>query len=451
VSVTLVANPAGPNGASFTITVDPPTSARLTCVAGDDRWEAARGAASTITVEWTGLLADVIYDCVAEAGDGLAQATLQLPPLPADLPDITVQGDTEGYTLFNHARREVPPRLLLVDPQGRVRWIHDLPAETNVSVEASYLEATSQGPLFLVGGGAGMHPTLLGLDHEAVWVAPESRSGQVYHHDTVWLPETEDVLGLSWADNLYEGEVYQGFDLERFEAFGTATPWAWGSQQAVDRGQLPPVDEDYDAYHTNAVVWNPTDPDGASFFVNLKRIHQLVRLDVETGDVTARLGPGGDVTLLAPDGREATADRWPYGAHGVKAALRPDGTWDLWYHDNGLDRPGTAPAQSRVVHLRWDVDAATATTIWEWTEPGWFEPVFGDVDVLPSGHLLVTRGHCPQCGDARDSQRTSLLEIDPTTDEVVWRLTLGDELDSGYRADRIQPCDLFPEHVSVCR
>jgi hypothetical protein len=75
--------------------------------------------------------------------------------------------------------------------------------------------------------------------------------------------------------------------------------------------------------------------------------------------------------------------------------------------------------------------------------------VFGDVDVLDDGHLLVTKGHCPQCGEAA-AQVTSYVELDPEAGEVTWRADQPDPDVSGYRADRIAPCALFPENLTHC-
>jgi hypothetical protein len=443
-------------GAWLEVQTEPPTGFTLTCVSDGDAWQAERAAAPSVEVRWAGLVAGATYDCVAEAGEGRAFATLALPPLPSGLPVPVVTGDTTGYTLFNAVMPGQPARLLVIDPDGRVRWLHEPEGDPNIGLEASFVEETSRGPMFLVGGGEGYPPRLIDVEGQVQWSAPPAGAGGgAWHHDTTFVPgfvpgTAEQVVGMSRETNTAGGRSFEGFRLDAFLAWSGQRTWTWSSQEAVDRGQLPPATNDPDAYHANAVSWQPDDPEGASYVLSLKRLHQLVRLDPATGDVTWRLGVGGDFALSEADGTPATDDRWFYGQHGPKMIPRgSSGVWDLWVHDNGFDRPEPAVPASRVVHLEVDVPARTARILWEWTEPGWYEPVFGDVDVLDDGHLLVTKGHCPQCGEAA-AQVTSYVELDPEAGEVTWRADQPDPDVSGYRADRIAPCALFPENLTHC-
>jgi hypothetical protein len=444
--------PAVPTGGWVGVQVDPPTPVEVTCAVGDDEWVAERPAAAAHEVRWLGLLLGATYTCTARAGEAVASATLAIPPGPPDLPAPVVTGATEGYTLFNVVVDGTTPRVVVIDPAGRVRWYLDLTGDPNVGVEASFLESTPRGPRFLIGGGEGWPPSLVDLEGAVEWSAPPAASGERYHHDTIWLPEVPEVLGLAGADNTWGGVPYQGFSLEVIPAWGDERTWSWNSQTAVDAGQLPPMTDHVDAYHANALQWVPDDPDGPSFVVSAKRLHQLVRIDRATGAVTWRLGVGGDFALLEPDGSPADPLRWFYGQHGAKVSVRDPvrGVWDVWLHDNGFDRPTAEPPSSRVLHLEVDVPARTARIAWEWTEPGWYEPVFGDVDLLPAGRVLVTMGHCPQCGAAPRDRRTTYVELDVATGAERWRAELSDPSYSGYRADRIAACDLFPEHRTYC-
>ena len=117
----------------------------------------------------------------------------------------------------------------------------------------------------------------------------------------------------------------------------------------------------------------------------------------------------------------------------------------LLVHDNGWTRPG--PRASRVAEYVLDFDARTARLVWWWTEPDWYEPIWGDADWLPSGHVLVTRAHCGHC--ATGGGTTELIEIDPATDTVTWRLSLLDPAFTGYRAQRLEPCTIF-DHRGYC-
>jgi hypothetical protein len=440
---------------TLAVTVDPPAPLTVTCVADGDAWRAERPAAPATEVSWLGLLPGRTYDCAARAGGGEATVRVDVPAGPADLPAPVVTGATTGYTLVNLTTGGTLPRLVILDPAGRPRWWTDLAGDPNVGIEASWLEDTSRGPLLLVGGGQGWPPTLTDLAGTVAWAAPATaQNGGAWHHDTAWgTADGEEVIGLAGEPNTVGGRLVQGFRLEVFRAFGGQDPRAtWSSQGAVDAGQLVPAPDDEDAFHANAVLDVPDDPDGPSFVVSTKRTHQLVRIDRATGDVTWRLGVGGDFALREADGSPAGPERWFYGQHGPEVVVRDAaaGRWDVWVHDNGFDRPGGGAPTSRVLRLDVDVPARTARLAWEWTEPGWYEPVFGDVDLLPDGHVLVTMGHCPQCGSAPRDRRTTWLELDPATGAEVWRAVAPDPLQSGYRADRIAACALFPENETYC-
>ena len=86
---------------------------------------------------------------------------------------------------------------------------------------------------------------------------------------------------------------------------------------------------------------------------------------------------------------------------------------------------------------------------WEFTEEGWFETIWGDVDRLPDGHVLITRAHCGTCQPA-SAARTQLVEVDPATNEVVWRLVMEAQDDAGYRAERVDGCAIFA-NARYCR
>jgi outer membrane protein assembly factor BamB len=231
-------------------------------------------------------------------------------------------------------------------------------------------------------------------------------------------------------------------------------PWTdersylWSVQTAVDRGQVDQKPGS-DPFHANALEWHPEDPEGPSYWISTKSAHQIYRLDPATGDVTFRIGVGGDFQLLETDGTPAPDSRWFYGQHAPEAHLETDGTWTVTVYDNGGGRPVSGPRFSRVLALQVDVGARTARLLWEWLGDGWYEPVFGDVDVLPDGRVLVTRGHCPQCGGVAEVPG-AVLVLDPTTLTESWSLSTGDPDHSLYRAAPLDPCVVAPDNETTC-
>jgi hypothetical protein len=157
------------------------------------------------------------------------------------------------------------------------------------------------------------------------------------------------------------------------------------------------------------------------------------------------LGAGGDFDLVDPDGTPLADEHWFHGAHDPEIHPQADGTLRILFYDNGYTR-GVQPAYSQLLELIVDPNEGTATRTWQWTEPGWYEPVWGDADELPDGGVLIGRGHCGGCGEADTSQ---IVEVDRTTGEVDWRLRFDAPRWGIYRAQRIDGCDLF-HHVGYC-
>ena len=254
--------------------------------------------------------------------------------------------------------------------------------------------------------------------------------GGVYHHHVEQLADGT-VAALAQTTHEGGGNAWDGFDVEILSPDLDRIVWSWSSQRGIDDGWLPTPARGSDPYHANALV--VTDD---AVVVSLKHLDQLAKIDRATGSLVWRLGIGADFALLADDGSEAPDEGWFYRHHAPK--IRDD---RLLVYDNGAGRPGGIE-ESRALELVLDEAARTATERWRFTEPGWYEQIWGDVDWLPSGHVLITRAHCEVCG-APPGSRTQVLEVDPATNEVVWRITMSDPSDASYRADRIGACEIF--------
>jgi hypothetical protein len=215
--------------------------------------------------------------------------------------------------------------------------------------------------------------------------------------------------------------------VEHDPATGEVT-WRWDAQQAYDAGQLPPPAEgDADPWHPNslAVV---DDADGPAVYVSLYYRSEIVRIDRTTGDITWHLGLDRDFAL--------TSGEWFEKLHAIDVFPGPTG--DLLYlYDNGTTRD-----HSRAMALSLDSAARTATIAWEWTEPTWYEPHWGDADQTEEGTVLVTMSHA-WCRGASLDHLGGFVEVDPATNDVVWRLDFLDEDEETYRGERIDGCALF--------
>jgi hypothetical protein len=401
------------------------------CRSADDPTEVHTGSAEGEVILY-GLLADTAYDCTLRAGGATEDRSFRTLPLPDWLPTWTmpVTGDAGGaYTLFNHCtdrRGDRQSKLLVVDPEGRLRWYTAVPYDA-ADLDASWL---GEGQI-LYGGGYSAPPTVVDLSGRTLRDAPlPAGRTDDYHHDTEQLPGGE-VLAVAEAPNTDGAVEWTGAVIEQFDPLLERSTWSWNTQRGVDEGWLPVPAASGDPYHTNSIQ-----AVGDQLYVNFRYLSLLARIDRATGDLVWRLGPDGDFALVDETGAPDDPVNWFNGPH----APEHDGARILFY-DNGSTR-GVVPRQSRALELTIDEVAMTARVTWEFTEEGWYEGIWGDIDRLPDGNVLIARPHCGTCQPASE-ERTQLVEVDPTTDEVVWRLLMDSPDDAGYRAERIDGCELF--------
>lgn len=448
--VEVLHNPMMANDVSVLVTPSVPASLVVECRSTVDSLEHHVVEVSTAphhVVPLQGLLADSAYDCdvtVVDSATGEsidASVAFDTDPLPVEIPVMVAShptGEPErsigGYTVFNHWTQDGDPKvqkLVMVDPDGAVRWYYVLEKEVSVGVEVNH----AGGGLMLAAGGRGYNPSFIDLSGELLYESPDPVSGGVYHHHAELLP-SGDILSMASADNTVGGVVWEGFVLETRQAWTGALTWSWDSQRAVDAGTLGVgTSDDQDVYHANAVA-PVTDDDGDAYYVNLRNDHQLLRIDAVTGAIDWKLGAGGDFQLVDMAGNPLDDELWFYGQH--------DPEIDFPYvlvHDNGDGRPGDD--YTRAIELRLDVEDRTATLQWSYEEPGWSEPIWGDVDALSNGNRLISQGHCYDCAGVDPKRRTSVIEVDPRDDAVVWRLDFFDERDGLYRADHVDACAVF--------
>ena len=416
----------------------------LTCTeASGDRFVLAASPSTEPTFDLVGLLASTAYDCTLDAGGSVDGTTaFTTGALPVDIPQIEATGTPAwgAYTLFNHVRDGVGQKLVIIDPEGHVRWYRFLEDDPNVGIEASLIGPTT----ILAGGGNGYNASFLDLDGERTWEGPDAPDGGVYDHDTQLLP-TGEVMSLVTTTDKSGNIHWMGFAIQVVDPATNAVDWQFTSQAAADAGELPKAHvQDDDLYHANAITWMDADPQGPAIWTSTKMLNQILRIDAVTGEIGWKLGVGGDFTLLDASGAPLTdPSDWFYGEHGPDYTML-DGDpnrWRFWVHDNGFDRPNGTET-TRALALDVDLQAKTATVAWTFTEDGWYEPVFGDVDALPDGSVFIAEAHCPQCHPAPKNRGAKLLDVDPATNDVLWRYVMPPE-DSSYRGDRIDGCALW--------
>jgi hypothetical protein len=388
-----------------------------------------------------GLLPDATYACVARSATCGATAEVTVTTDPLDVvPELATHPDANTpswgtYTLFNHQRPcadDHKNRLVMVDPDGRARWVYAVPMEGGSTID---IESTLLSPdevLWAGGQQSEGSPQIVGLDGEVRYFTTYPGSEQdIYHHDVERTPDGR-LLGI--IDSNVDGSTHDwtGFSLiEHDPATGEVT-WEWDSADAFARGELPPAAvDDYDPWHPNALA-SVDDAYGQGVYVSLLYTNEIIRIDRATGEIVWHVGRNGEFALVDPSGAPLPATEWFDHTHGIN--LYGD---RLYVYDNGWDG-----AQSHAMAYRFDGDAKEAELAWSWTEFGWYEPNWGDVDELPSGDVLITMAHA-YCQQATRDHPSALVEVDPATNEVVNRLDFLSVDDSTYRGERIDGCAVF--------
>ncbi len=403
--------------------------------------------ATSHTLELHGLLPDATYRCEARAtcGGGAEAFTLTTGSLPADLPDVAIQpllgsaGLDGVYTLFTHSRdctEDYTNRLVVVDPEGQIRWYWEHPtlkSSSSADIEAELLPDQT----ILVAGGEDKDgdPLIIDLAGDPVYEAGyDGLDDHIYHHDIEW--EDGSYLGLVEVEGDPDIE-YFGF--VRVDIATDTVTWEWDNRQDHQDGTMPKSQSnDNDPYHSNSLA-SMTDSLGPGVATSLLHANVVLKINEATGETDWVLGKRGDFTLLNPDGSAAGDEGWFSGMHGIDV-------YDdrLWVYDNGWDTDN-----SRALLYTLDTTAWTAELTFEFAEAGWEEPVWGDADELSTGDVLIDMGHA-WCKGGNESHFGALAEIAVPSGEDIWRLDFLDRDDASYRAQRVGGCDLFPGNGRYC-
>ncbi|MEQ1564235.1 MAG: aryl-sulfate sulfotransferase [Myxococcota bacterium] len=395
--------------------------------------DVAVGTSHTLRIP--GLLADSDYDCVAAAvcPASAAPATFSVHTGERNAKMVDVNVDTTpnaglDYILVNHAEcwDQSRNRVEVIDRDGNNRWWFDTPVGVGVSMEFRY----HGGNLFEWGGGWGPNelarPRLVDLFDGEIYDSAAAMPGLgEYHHDGKMLPDGK-LLTLERVDVEGDFGTFDGFQVRRIDPATDTVDFVYDSQRAVDEGH---IESGFgDAWHPN---W--TDLVDGTLYVSLCELAKVVAIDEATGDFLWTFGAGGDFELFDENGDPLGNSGFTSCQHGL------DYTEDdhLFVYDNGWNRGYT-----RVSEYVLDPVAFTATRLWTWTEPDWYESTVGDIDPMPSGKVLIGAGH-PDCFGDNPGDHTTLIELDPVTGVKDWELQFDDKDIMAYRADYADPCTLF--------
>jgi hypothetical protein len=441
VEVTLHANIA--TAAHLDVTLDTPASLAVACTRDDEPSDVVLFESPdtldhhTLTVY--GLVPAASYTCevvtvcpssaapypvqvvTRSAGDAIPTATVTVDPT------IATTGPPFLLSNYDPFCTGGTPGMVVYDLNGEIRWYYDGIPDIDNAFETQYL---GEG-LFSWGGGYynGDPPEIITLDGDVAYRAPNP--GRLFHHDGKVLYDGT-MMVMTIETNTVGVRRWDGFGLYYYDMDTDTVAWSYSSQRAAMAGDLPSGSGD--PWHANWSDLIPYDT-GDRVAVSLCNLGDIIAIDKATKDVVWRLGDGGDFFVQDADGNPLSDfDGFSQCQHGLE--LVGD---RLLVYDNGNFGRG----YTRISEYELDESTWTATLLWTWTEPVFYESIWGDADYLPGGHVLATMAHV-DCWAAYPGDHSSAVEIDPVTGKVPWRLELDDPNDANYRSERVNACDAFP-------
>jgi len=193
--------------------------------------------------------------------------------------------------------------------------------------------------------------------------------------------------------------------------------------------------------HSNAVVYVPYD---GSLLVSVRNQSWILKIDYRngtgSGNVSWRLGEGGDFTLSGSD-----PSQWFYAQHFPSLVSSNGSSMTMAVFDNGnlriLDNNGNecgfpGPAcYSRAAIFQIDEGARLATVVWQ-DIPGPYSFWGGSINQLPNGNVQFDMS-----APFPATKGSRLLELTQTeTPQAVWQMDI--QGGHAYRAYRIP--SLYP-------
>jgi len=386
--------------------------------------QATDGGASDVTV--LGLKASHSYTVQAftETSDGTVYSsdpfTVDVPARPEGLPTMNLlaqadsYADSGGFILFTVMQSE-RSWVGIIDRDGDYVWWYD----AGEGVLAPTVELARNGDV-LVSTYDNAQKTDIGM-LERIAVATGEVTGTrtvLGHHDFAELPDGS----FAWI----------AFDtrtapINRVDTLVTGDAIVIGPEGATDGTALETVFSTFDFFppaivcshaeevlagtegldwtHANSLAYDDADD---AFFMEMRHLDTLAKIDRQTGEVLWTLGDGGRSAMTGSEERPMAHPHWSH-------------IWDdgMMYFDNGDHR---TPQESRVVELAFDQDARTYEEVWSWSPgDGTFSGVMGDARKLPGGDVLTAW-----------AVQGSLRQLEG--DEIVWQV----DADIGSAVSRVR-------------
>lgn len=396
-------------------------------------FKASSASGDTITV--LGLRPNTSYTYTIEAKNSAgtvtsSQGTFTTAALPGQLGTVTLQqvngvqhhmtatGVTVGGT--NYA--------VIFDSTGTIVWYHDFATTQTVS---NVLMQPNGNITAFVGNTSGWQP----VDGYFVEMTPLGDIVHTYRAPAGSYMDLHDLLiagsGASKTATYFTYTIRDttlaalgmpgtistaGHQIRRENSAGTldftwdawdhiaATEWVGDSLAKATRGN----NTDYD--HPNAIT---TDAAG-NYIVSWRNLDQIMAISPTTGAILWRLGGAkSDFTFVGD----------PLGGFFKQHAVKSLPNGDILLFDNGTEH---SPMQSRAVEYKLDLNAHTATMVWESRHsPSLYAQYVGWVDRLANGNTWVAYSMLGRATEVNASGQTiweGQLAIGPNQTPVAYRM-----------------------------
>ncbi|MDQ6872642.1 MAG: aryl-sulfate sulfotransferase [Gemmatimonadota bacterium] len=364
----------------------------------------------TATIPALALQEKTPYSITVHVRGGRADTTAQLNfragPLPADLASLRLASTgtiSPGFYLTDFTT-PTSAYIVVFDESGRVCWYRQFATQPGeVAIDA---EQESNGSYILfVGVSTGWQPT----PGRFFAVNPAGDSIQTYFAKAPYYTDPHELL-LE-----YNGQTLTHYDILGYEfrhvdltALGGlpnqlvaghlilrqspsgAIEFAWNAWDHFTIGdwifvqpglaQMPSIDFD----HPNSLI---RDSDG-NYVVSFASLGEITKIDASTGQIIWRFGGRNNQFALIGD---------PLDGFGIQHHVRVLANGDLLFIDNGAHH---TPPESRAVEYKLDLNARTATLVWQYRHtPALFSPFAGSAQRFANGNTLVAFGAAAQLAE----------------------------------------------------
>ena len=335
--------------------------------------------------------------------------TFRTGALPAALPTFAQAGDSTSSDGFDQLTllpiSSDQTSVSAVAPTGEVLWYHT--EDSDRTVTRAVLSVDGKSVVYnALGAGAGADSELVRapLDGSSV----DSISVPGLGRDFLEKPDgTFAALAADVRD--FAGAPLRGDQIVEIDASGTTTS-IWSTWDCFDPQESP--GDGPDGEWTGAVALAldkgklPSDPSDDAYYVSLRNISAIARVERATGRCTWVLGSAAK-TLDFADAASAFEHPAGFFAQGTKLAV--------------LDADGAGSGSSRVVEYTLDVEANTAmSTLTYAPAPALHVDELGAVTLLTNHRRLA------------NWSTNGRLEVVDDDGNVLWSLAAGTGVTLGY-------------------